>query len=100
MEPRVNVITLGVSDLDKAHEFYRDGLGFSSKGLVGTEFAGSETEPAGAIALFELKGGLALCLYPRKDLAKDAAQPQGSPHSSEFSLGYPVPPREEVDATL
>jgi len=27
MEPRISIITLGVSDLDRSVRFYRDGLG-------------------------------------------------------------------------
>ncbi|MFL5447742.1 MAG: VOC family protein, partial [Gemmatimonadales bacterium] len=38
MEPRVTLITLGVDDLERALRFYRDGLGFPTKGIVGTEF--------------------------------------------------------------
>ena len=40
----------------------------------------------GAIAMFKLEGGLLLNLYPRTDLAKDAAIPIGPPRSGEFSL--------------
>ncbi|HUI71528.1 MAG TPA: VOC family protein [Spirochaetia bacterium] len=100
MKPRLNVITLAVSDLEKALAFYRDGLGLPSKGLVGTEFKGSDTEPAGAVAFFELKGGLLFALYPRKDLAKDSRVPNGPSSSVEFSIGYAVESREEVDKLL
>jgi hypothetical protein len=31
MKPRITVITLGVNDLEKAVEFYRDGLGFPTE---------------------------------------------------------------------
>jgi predicted enzyme related to lactoylglutathione lyase len=30
MDPRIHVITLAVNDLDRALEFYRDGLGLDS----------------------------------------------------------------------
>lgn len=30
MKPRISVITLGVSDIEKSLAFYRDGLGFST----------------------------------------------------------------------
>ena len=36
MEPRIHVITLAVSDLDRALAFYRDGLGLESPGVIGT----------------------------------------------------------------
>ncbi len=100
MEPRLNVITLAVSDLDKALAFYRDGLDLPTQGIVGSEFQGSDTEPAGAIAFFELQGGLIFALYPRTELAKDANQPLGALSATEFSLGYLVNSKEEVDALL
>jgi uncharacterized protein len=100
MRPRLNVITLAVRDLEKSLAFYRDGLGLPTKGLFGTEIKGNETEPAGAIALFELQGGLILALYPRSELSKDARTPDTAPSSLEFSLGYAVASREAVDELL
>lgn len=35
MKPRITLITLGVDDLERALAFYRDGLGLSTKGIVG-----------------------------------------------------------------
>lgn len=100
MNPRVNVITLAVRDLDRSLVFYRDGLGLPCKGILGDEFKGSETEPAGALALFELQGGLLLALYPRSELSKDAKVPDKAPSAVEFSLGYAASSREAVDALL
>ena len=54
----------------------------------------------GAIAMFKLEGGLLLNLYPRADLAKDAAIPAGPPQSGEFSLAQLVRSRDEVDELL
>lgn len=100
MQPRIHVITLAVSDLDRALAFYRDGLGLESAGVIGTEFAGDETTPAGAVAMFQLHGGLILALYPRTELAKDANIPFGSPKSGEFSVGHAVASKADVDALL
>ncbi len=100
MEPRIHVITLAVSDLDRALEFYRDGLGFDSTGVIGTEFAGDDTTPAGAAAMFQLQGGLILALYPRTELAKDANIPLGPPKTGEFSIGHAVGSKAAVDALL
>jgi catechol 2,3-dioxygenase-like lactoylglutathione lyase family enzyme len=100
MRPRIHVITLAVGDLDRALQFYRDGLGLDSPGVTGTEFAGDDTTPAGAVAMFQLEGGLILALYPRTELAKDADVPLGPPSSGEFSLGHAVGSRAEVDAVL
>lgn len=99
MKARIHVITLGVSDLEQALEFYRDGLGFETAGVIGTEFVGDETNPSGAAVLFQLQGGLILSLYSRADLAKDANIPLG-PSPGEFSIGHLVGSRAEVDAVL
>ena len=62
MDPHVDVITLAVDDLERALAFYRDGLGLESPGVIGTEFAGDDTTPAGAAVMFELQGGRVLAL--------------------------------------
>ena len=100
MEPRVNVITLAVGDLERALTFYRDGLGFESRGLIGSQWTDERTGASGEIALFELQGGLLLSLYPRGDLARDAGIPVGAARSGEFSLGHLVRSRTEVDELL
>ena len=100
MEPRIHVITLAVDDLDRALAFYRDGLGFDSAGVVGSEFQDDKTGAAGAIAMFNLRGGLILTVYPRSELAKDAGVPVGPPKSGEFSIGHAVASRADVDAVL
>jgi uncharacterized protein len=100
MQPRIHVLTLAVDDLDRALQFYRAGLGLESPGVVGTEFAGDDATPAGAVAMFELEGGLILSLYPRSELAKDADVPLGPPKTGGFSIGHAVSSKEEVDALL
>jgi catechol 2,3-dioxygenase-like lactoylglutathione lyase family enzyme len=100
MVRRVDVITLAVSDLERSLAFYRDGLGLESSGVTATEYAGDDTNPAGAIVMFRLEGGLILALYPRSELAKDARIPQEPARSGEFSLGHIVGSRAEVDALL
>jgi uncharacterized protein len=88
-----------VSDLERALAFYR-ALGFESPGVVGTEFAGDETTPAGAAAMFRLRDGLLLALYPRSELAKDANVPLEPPQSGAFSIGHLVSSKADVDAVL
>jgi catechol 2,3-dioxygenase-like lactoylglutathione lyase family enzyme len=100
MDPRIHVITLAVSELDRALEFYRDGLGLETRGIVATEFTGDESAPAGDIAIFRLADGLMLTLYPRTELAKDANIPLGSPTTGGFSIGHIVSSRAEVDELL
>ena len=59
MKPRITVITLGVDDIERALWFYRDGLGLKTDGIVGREFE------HGAVAFFDLQGGLKLAIWPR-----------------------------------
>lgn len=99
VHPRINVITLAVTDLDRSLAFYR-ALGLESPGVVGTEFPGDASSPAGDVAMFELDGGLVLALYPRTELAKDANVAVGPPSSGEFSIGQIVGTVSEVDAAL
>ena len=100
MEARVDVITLAVEDLEQALQFYRDGLGFESKGVIGTEWTDEESGANGAVAVLELESGLLLSLYGRSDLAKDAAIPTGPARPGEFSLGQLVQSRAEVDELI
>ena len=90
----LSLVTLGVADLERAVAFYRDGLGFSTRGIIGTEFEN------GAVAFFDLDGGLKLALWPRKSLAADTGLPMGPSSALELSLAHNVASREEVDAAL
>lgn len=100
MKPQIGIITLGVDDLDRLLVFYRDGLGLPTKGITGDQFKGDDTHPAGAVVMFHLKGGLVLALYSRSELAKDAQRAIGVPRSTDFSLGYIVDAKDEVDQIL
>ncbi|MGH8639918.1 MAG: VOC family protein [Burkholderiales bacterium] len=94
MNPRITLLTLGVDDLDKAVRFYRDGLGFKTEGIVGTQFE------HGAVAFFDLQAGLKLALWPRASLAHDSGLPLGGRSATEFSIGHNVSSRREVDAVM
>jgi uncharacterized protein len=100
MEPRLDVITLAVSDLGRALVFYRDGLGLHTEGVVATDLVDERTGASGAIVIFELEGGVTLALYPRSELAKDAAVSARPPQSGEFSVGQLVASRADVDRIL
>lgn len=100
MKAHLDVITLAVGNLERSLAFYRDGLGLSTKGIVGTEYPATERDAAGAVAFFEMKGGLMLALYPRQELAKDAGLAGSPPSSVEFSLGYIAESKAEVDAVI
>jgi uncharacterized protein len=100
MKARIHVVTLAVADLDRALAFYREGLGFQSEGLIGTEFKGDENTPDGTTAVFHLDGGPMLSIYPRSELAKDALVPLTPAKSGEFSIGHAVASRAEVDEII
>ena len=44
-------------------EFYRDGLGFESKSMIGTESDGRGSGADGAVAVLELESGAMISLY-------------------------------------
>jgi catechol 2,3-dioxygenase-like lactoylglutathione lyase family enzyme len=94
MKPRVTLITLGVDDLERSLRFYRDGLGFETKGIVGTEFE------YGAVVFFDLQAGLKLALWPRESLSRDVGLPKTPSSPTELSLGHNVGAKTEVDAVL
>jgi catechol 2,3-dioxygenase-like lactoylglutathione lyase family enzyme len=99
MQPHIDTFTLAVTDLDRSVAFYRN-LGLETEGIVGTEFAGSDTEPAGRAAMFKLRDGLILSLYPASDLAKDAGVDVDAVSGHGFSIGHVVPSRQDVDRML
>lgn len=94
MRPRISALTLAVKDLERSLAFYREGLGLSTKGIVGTEFE------HGKVVFFNLQGGLILALYARPDLAWDAGVKQSPPSQTEFSIGYNVRSEAEVNDTM
>ena len=71
-------------------------MGLQTDGIIGTEFEGDETHPAGAVAMFNFEGNLILSLYPRSELAKDSNETESAPSSTEFSIGYAVVVRKKL----
>src|SRR5262249_23126890 len=94
MKPRVTVITIGVDDLDASLRFYRDGLGFATDGIIGTEFE------YGAVVFIPLQPGLRMALWPRKSIARDTGLAVGPPSSTELTLGHNVASKAEVNAIM
>src|SRR5271165_5413267 len=87
MEQRVSIITLGVSDLTRSREFY-ERLGWRRS-----------MAKAEGIAFFQA-GGMALALYPRPELAKDAnVAPEGQGFNG-VTLAYNTRSHDEVDSVL
>ncbi len=81
------MITLGVSDLDRAIRFYETGLGLPRKAMDAD------------VAFFPLDGTW-LALYSRAALAEDATVPAAGSGFEGFALAHNVSSREEVDRVL
>jgi uncharacterized protein len=94
MRPKITVITLGVDDLEASLRFYRDGLGFPTEGIVGTEFE------YGAVVFIELQPGLRLALWPRASIAHDTGLSVTPVSPTEITLGHNVNTKSEVDTVL
>jgi uncharacterized protein len=84
MKPRVTVITIGVDNLERSLAFYRDGLGFPTQGIIGTEFE------HGAVVFIDLQSGLKLELWPRESIAHDTGLARVAPSATELTLGHNV----------
>lgn len=85
MEQRISLITLGVSDLKRAHDFY-EAIGFRAA-----------SSPDG-VYFYQLPG-MVLALWTRKELAEDTVV-EDSGGWSGVTLAYNVNGPAEVDAAL
>lgn len=74
--------------------FYRDGLGLPTMGIIGQEFE------HGAVAFFDLSGGLKLALRPQAEIAHDTRLPAQPVSPTALTIGHNVARREEVDECL
>ncbi len=87
MQPRISMITLGVSNLERSIRFYRDGLGLP------------QMESPPSVAFFTLDGSW-LGLYPREALADDATVSAEGTGFPGFTLAHNVTSEAEVDRLL
>ena|SRR5690348_2418140 len=94
MKPRITVFTIGVDDLERSVNFYRNGLGLATDGIMGQEFE------HGAVAFFKLQPGLMLAVWPRESIAHDAQIPKAPSSATEFTIGHNVRSTEEVDQVM
>jgi catechol 2,3-dioxygenase-like lactoylglutathione lyase family enzyme len=86
MEQRISLITLGVTDLQRAVDFYEQVVGWKA-----------EPSPPGVV-FFDLNG-LVFALWPHDELAKDLGMTAGSvPAYRGYSLAHNVRSEAEVDA--
>jgi hypothetical protein len=93
MQPRVDIITLGVPDLEAARHFYLDGLGWEAA-----------MDIPGEVAFIQIGHGLLLGLFGADDLEADADAGRPKPvhpttvHATPppMSLAQIVPTEDEV----
>lgn len=88
MEPRINIITLGVSDLSVSSAFYENKFGWQRSDMSNEN-----------IIFYKLRGML-LALYNRNELAKDASIDPESNGFKGFTLAYNAINEEEVDQLI
>jgi len=94
VKPRISVLTLGVADLEQSLSFYRDGLGLPTEGIIGREF------DHGAVAFFELSGGLKLAIWAQSDISYDTGLPVLPISSTALTIGHNVMRKEDVDEVM
>lgn len=94
MKPMITYVTLGVDDLERSLRFYRDGLGFPTKGILGAD------DEEGGVVFIELVGGMVLALWPRSSIARDTGLPQGPISPTEFTLAHNVTSSGQVDVLM
>ena len=87
MEQRISLVTLGVADLERSSRFY-ERLGWQRSAVK-----------AEGVVFFQA-GGMALALYPRWELAKDANVVADGQGFAGIALAYNARSRNEVDAVL
>ena len=87
MNPRISMITLGVTDLEKSVTFYKEGLGFPRM----------DSPPE--VAFFTLNGSW-LGLYARDALAEDAMVSSAGSGFKAFTLSHNVGSETEVDEII
>ncbi len=87
MQPRINIITLGVTNLDFSRKFY--------------EAMGFKASPAsqGDVVFFSANG-VVLALYPSQTLAEDAGVDEKGEGFRRFTLAQNVSTKEEVSQIL
>lgn len=88
MRQKLNIVTLGVKDLERSLKFYEDGLGWKLSS------ASNEN-----IAFFQM-GGVVLSLYPQEKLAEDVKINSSGSGFSGITLAYNAKGEAEVDEVL
>ena len=87
MKARINMITLGVKDMDRSIHFYEHGLGLPRMSFEGN------------VAFFNLSGSW-LSLYPWSTLAEDADVSAKGEGFRGVTLAHNVASKSEVDEIM
>ncbi len=87
MEPRIDLLTLGVRDLAASRRFYLDGLGWPAL-----------LDVPGEVTFIQIGHGLLLSLFNLDELVKEAG-PVGSAPAA-ITLGHIVPTEADVTDVL
>jgi predicted lactoylglutathione lyase len=90
MKPRINIVTIGVDDLERAFGFYRVLLD-----LPDEEISAGEDHVA-----FFLDGGLSLVLMERDSLAETVGQGEAARGAAQMVLSHNAESPAEVDTIL
>ncbi len=85
MNPRLNIVTLGVKDMQKSKGFYQEALGWIP------------TKDSDENIVFFYHGGIILGLYPIDKLAEDAMLPHERRGFSGVTLAINTDKKEDVD---
>ncbi|WP_187260874.1 VOC family protein [Pontibacter beigongshangensis] len=88
MEQRITLITLGVKNLQRSRDFYRNVFGWE------------QTEASTESVIFMQLNGLQLALFPQESLADDAGVAADGKGFRGFSLAHNMRSEQEVDALV
>lgn len=88
MEQRITFITLGVSNMQNSIDFYENKFGWTRSAMSNTD-----------LIVYELNG-MALTLYSREELAKDAMIDPNGTGFKGFTLAHNLWSEAEVDALI
>ncbi|WDR06795.1 SCO family protein [Devosia rhodophyticola] len=90
MKPRINIITVGVDDLERAFAFYR-----AMFDLTDEQIGAGEEHVA-----FFLDADLSFVLFPRDQIANTAGAAAATPGTPQFVLSHTASTAKEIDTIL
>lgn len=91
MKPKINFITIAVTDIKKSIDFYKNCFGFPTKGIQ---------DGYDEHCMFDLDDKFNLVLYRRKEFLPMTANPDETAKSAGFILSHNAQSKEQVDEIL